>query len=123
MAALFAFLTPGARDAGDPLVSVKTTAAWLRELPSLDVVARQQLVMRDRPRCAVHKWSQGDFHFSDRLPQDFFRIFALVDQIVEIGANQRRNTFHESHDFLQSSPRLFHREFWLIRRRCDCRFV
>ncbi len=46
MGAMFAFLSSAPRDAGDPIVSVKVAAAWLRELPSLDLVARQQHVLR-----------------------------------------------------------------------------
>ena len=46
MGAMFAFLSPAVRDTADPIVSVKSAATWLRQLPSLDVVARQQLVLR-----------------------------------------------------------------------------
>jgi hypothetical protein len=43
---MFGFLTASAKDLGDPLASPRTTAAWLRELPTLDVIGRQQSVMR-----------------------------------------------------------------------------
>src|SRR4030095_5088120 len=39
--AMFAFLTPGTKEAADPLVSPKAAAAWLRQLPALDVIGRQ----------------------------------------------------------------------------------
>ncbi len=42
---MFGFLTSGAKEITDPLVSVKTTSAWLRQLPPLDVIGRQQHVM------------------------------------------------------------------------------
>jgi len=42
---MFGFLTPGTKDVADPLVSARTVASWLRELPALDVVGRQQRVM------------------------------------------------------------------------------
>lgn len=42
---MFGFLTSGAKEIADPLVSAKTTAAWLRQLPTLDVIGRQQHVM------------------------------------------------------------------------------
>lgn len=42
---MFGFLTSGAKEIADPLVSAKTTAAWLRQLPALDVIGRQQHVM------------------------------------------------------------------------------
>jgi len=42
---MFGFLTPGTKDVADPLASVKSVSSWLRELPALDVVGRQQRVM------------------------------------------------------------------------------
>jgi len=42
---MFGFLTSGAKDIADPLVSAKATGAWLRQLPALDVIGRQQHVM------------------------------------------------------------------------------
>jgi hypothetical protein len=43
---MFGFLTQQARDHPDPLLTAKTASAWLRQLPSLDVIGRQQHVMR-----------------------------------------------------------------------------
>ena len=43
---MFAFLNSGTKEAADPLVSPKIAAAWLRQLPALDVIGRQQQVMR-----------------------------------------------------------------------------
>ena len=43
---MFGFLTPQARDHPDPLLTPKTASAWLRQLPTLDVIGRQQQVMR-----------------------------------------------------------------------------
>ena len=40
MKAMFGFLTPQGKDSGDPLQSAKAAAAWLRELPALDVIGR-----------------------------------------------------------------------------------
>jgi len=42
---MFGFLTSGTREIADPLVSPKVVAAWLRQLPALDVIGRQQQVM------------------------------------------------------------------------------
>jgi cyclic-di-GMP-binding protein len=42
---MFAFLTPQAKDLSDPLQNAKAAAAWLRQLPSLDVIGRQQQVI------------------------------------------------------------------------------
>ena len=46
MKAMFGFLTPHGKDAADPLQSSKAAAAWLRQLPALDVIGRQQHVIR-----------------------------------------------------------------------------
>src|SRR5512139_3619427 len=43
---MFGFLTQQARDHPDPLLTPKTASAWLRQLPTLDVIGRQQHVMR-----------------------------------------------------------------------------
>jgi hypothetical protein len=43
---MFGFLTPQTKDEVDPLVSARTMSAWLRHLPTQDVIARQQSVMR-----------------------------------------------------------------------------
>ncbi|MBS0320323.1 MAG: hypothetical protein JSR18_07280 [Proteobacteria bacterium] len=43
---MFGFLTSSTRDAADPLVSPKVAAAWLRQLPALDVIGRQQHTIR-----------------------------------------------------------------------------
>ena len=42
---MFEFLTSG-KDTTDPLVSAKAVAVWLRQLPALDVIGRQQHVMK-----------------------------------------------------------------------------
>ena len=43
---MFGFLNPAAKDTSDPLVNARTTAVWLKQLPALDVIGRQQHVMR-----------------------------------------------------------------------------
>jgi hypothetical protein len=43
---MFGFLTSGAKEITDPLASAKSVASWLRQLPALDVIGRQQHVMR-----------------------------------------------------------------------------
>ena len=42
---MFEFLTTS-KDTTDPLASAKSVSAWLRQLPALDVIGRQQHVMR-----------------------------------------------------------------------------
>jgi hypothetical protein len=46
MKAMFGFLTPQGKESTDPLQNAKTAAAWLRQLPALDVIGRQQHVIR-----------------------------------------------------------------------------
>jgi len=43
---MFDFLSSGTKDAADPLLTAKSAAVWLRQLPALDVLGRQQQVMR-----------------------------------------------------------------------------
>ena len=43
---MFGFLTSHAKDAADPLASARSAALWLKQLPALDVIGRQQQVMR-----------------------------------------------------------------------------
>ena len=40
MKAMLGFLTPLAKDAADPLQNAKSAAAWLRQLPALDVIGK-----------------------------------------------------------------------------------
>jgi cyclic-di-GMP-binding protein len=91
---MFGFLNPGVRDAGDPVVSVKTTAAWLGELPSLDIVARQQLVLR-----AFEGMRQS------RRPIDFARAQALQYADAALGAD-RRQLFRQYVESLESAPKV-----------------
>ena len=43
---MFGFLTQSTKDQADPLQSQKSATVWLRQLPALDVIGRQQHVMR-----------------------------------------------------------------------------
>ena len=43
---MFGFLTLQGKDIGDPLQSAKAAGAWLRQLPALDVIGRQQHVIQ-----------------------------------------------------------------------------
>ena len=72
---MFGFLNPSVRDASDPVVSPQSAAAWLREMPSLDIVARQQLVLR-----AFEGMRQS------RRPVDFARAHAMQYVHAALGA-------------------------------------
>ena len=78
----------------DSIVSVKSTAAWLRELPSLDVVARQQLVMR-----------AFDAMRQSRRPMDLSRAHALQYLDAALGAD-RRQLFRQYVESLESAPKV-----------------
>ncbi len=94
---MFGFLTPSTRDATDPIVSAKSAAGWLRELPSLDVVARQQLVLR-----ALDSMRQS------RRPVDFARAQALQYADAALAAD-RRQLFRQYVDSIDSAPKVSER--------------
>ena len=97
MGAMFAFLAPGARDTGDPLTSVRSVTAWLRELPSLDIVARQALVLR-----------AFDAMRQSRRPIDFARAQAVEYLDAALGAD-RRQLFRQYVESLESAPKVSER--------------
>jgi hypothetical protein len=94
---MFGFLNPRVRDASDPVVSPKAAAAWLREMPSLDIVARQQLVAR-----ALEGMRQS------RRPVDFSRAHALQYLDAALGAD-RRQLFKQYVESLESKPKVSER--------------
>ena len=100
---MFAFLAANSRDTADPIVSVKAAAAWLRELPSLDVVARQQLVLR-----------AFDVMRQSRRPVDLSRAQALQYMDAALGAD-RRQLFRQYVESLDTAPkvadRIWHASF------------
>ena len=94
---MFGFLNPSVRDAGDPMVSAKAAAAWLHELPSLDIVARQQLVLR-----AFEGMRQS------RRPIDFARSLALQYTDAALGVD-RRQLFKQYVESLDTTPKVAER--------------
>jgi len=94
---MFAFLNPSVRDATDPIISAKAASAWLRELPSLDIVARQQMVLR-----AFEGMRQS------RRPVDFTRAHALQYVDAALGAD-RRQLFKQYVESLESAPKVSER--------------
>ena len=94
MKAMLGFLTPQAKEAADPLQSAKSAAAWLRQLPALDVVGRQQHVIRAldlirKGQCAV----------------DLNRIAAIEFVDAALGAD-RRQLIKQYIENAESSPKL-----------------
>jgi cyclic-di-GMP-binding protein len=91
---MFGFLTPGTKDAADPLVSAKSAAAWLRQLPAQDVIGRQQEVMR-----------AFDGMRQSRKPVDLARVQAIEYLDAALGADRRQliKQYVENHD---SAPKL-----------------
>jgi hypothetical protein len=95
--AMFAFLSPATRETADPIVSVKSVAGWLRQLPSLDVVARQQLVLR-----AFDEMRQS------RRPVDVARAEALLHADAAL-AGDRRQLFKHYVESLETAPKVSER--------------
>jgi hypothetical protein len=91
---MFAFLSPVSRDTADPIVSVKSVQTWLKQLPSLDVLARQQLVLR-----AFDEMRQS------RRPSDIARAEALQYADAALGAD-RRQLFKQYVESLESAPKV-----------------
>ncbi|MDQ2963797.1 MAG: hypothetical protein M3R31_11670 [Pseudomonadota bacterium] len=79
MRAMLGFLTPQAKGVADPLQNAKSAAAWLRELPALDVVGRQQHVIR-----ALDTMRKG------RYTIDLNRIAAIEFVDAALGADRRQ---------------------------------
>src|SRR6202163_992395 len=77
--AMFAFLTPQSKDLSDPLQNAKAAATWLRQLPSLDVIGRQQQVISVLD--AMRK--------TQRVP-DLNRIAAIQFVDAALGADRRQ---------------------------------
>ncbi|MEO8537067.1 MAG: hypothetical protein ABI533_06030 [Betaproteobacteria bacterium] len=94
---MFGFLNPSVRDTSDPVVSAKCAAAWLRELPSLDIVARQKIVLR-----ALESMRQS------RRPVDFARAHALQYVDAALGAD-RRQLFKQYVESLETTPKVSER--------------
>ena len=79
MKPMFGFLTPQGKDSPDPLQNAKTAAAWLRQLPALDVVGRQQHVIRALD--AMKKAQRG---------ADINRVAAVQFVDAALGADRRQ---------------------------------
>ncbi|HEV2219135.1 MAG TPA: hypothetical protein VGV08_01130 [Casimicrobiaceae bacterium] len=94
---MFAFLTPGVRGGADPMASAKSAAAWLTDLPSLDIVARQQLVLR-----AFDGMRQSP------RPFDAARVQALLHVDAALGGD-RRKLFKQYVETLDSTPKVAER--------------
>src|ERR1700681_3422029 len=92
--AMFAFLTPQAKDSSDPLQNAKAAATWLRQLPSLDVIGRQQQVIAVLD--AMRK--------AQRAP-DLNRINAIQFVDAALGAD-RRQLIKQYIENSESAPKL-----------------
>ena len=76
---MFGFLTPQAKDEPDPLQNSKAVSAWLRHLPTLDVMARQHHVM-----------GTFDGMRQSRRPIDINRVAAIQFLDTALGADRRQ---------------------------------
>jgi hypothetical protein len=75
---MFEFLTAG-KDTTDPLVSAKAVSVWLGQLPALDVIGRQQHVMK-----------AFDAMRQSRKPVDPVRLQAVQFLDAALGADRRQ---------------------------------
>jgi len=92
MKAMLGFLTPQINVA-DPLQNAKSAAAWLRELPALDVIGRQQHVVRALE--ASRKSATMDLH----------RVGAIQFVDAALGAD-RRQLIKQYIENAETSPKL-----------------
>jgi len=92
MKAMLGFLTPQVNVA-DPLQSAKSAAAWLRQLPALDVIGRQQHVVRALE--TIRKGSAMDLH----------RVGAIEFVDAALGAD-RRQLIKQYIENAETSPKL-----------------
>ncbi len=76
---MFGFLTQSTKDQADPLQSQKAASAWLRQLPALDVIGRQQHVMR-----------AFDGMRASRREADLNRVAAVEYLDAALGADRRQ---------------------------------
>jgi hypothetical protein len=91
---MFGFLSPQGRETADPLQSAKSAAAWLRQLPALDVIGRQQHVIRALD--AVRKTHR-------ELDQNRVAAIQFVD--AALGAD-RRQLIKQYIENAEASPKL-----------------
>ena len=104
---MFGFLTPQARDHPDPLLTPKTASGWLRQLPTLDVIGRQQHVMR-----------AFDGMRQTRKPIDLNRIAAVEFLDSALGAD-RRQLIKQYVENVDTSTRLAERIWQALQEMCQ----
>ena len=94
MKAMFAFLTPHAKESADPLQNAKAAANWLQQLPALDVIGRQQ-----------HVLDALDGMRKSQRPLDLNRINAIEYVDAALGAD-RRQLIKQYIENAEASPKL-----------------
>ena len=104
---MFGFLTQQARDNPDPLLTPKTASGWLRQLPTLDVIGRQQHVMR-----AFDGMRQA------RKPADLNRVAAVEFLDSALGAD-RRQLIKQYVENVDTSARLAERLWQALQEMCQ----
>ncbi len=104
---MFGFLTQQARDHPDPLLTPKSASAWLRQLPSLDVIGRQQHVMR-----------AFDGMRQSRRPADPNRVAAIEFLDSALGADRRQLT-KQYVENVDVSARLAERIWQALQEMCQ----
>ncbi len=97
MKAMFGLLTPQVKDSADPLQNAKAAAAWLRQLPALDVIGRQQHVIR----------VLDDMRKQQR-PVDLNRVAGIEFVDAALGADRRQRS-QQYIENAEASPKLAER--------------
>src|SRR5215471_3788691 len=97
MKAMLGRLTPQSKDASDPLATAKSASTWLRQLPALDVIGRQQQVTD-----ALDAMRKAHPSF------DIARINAIQFVDAALGAD-RRQLIKQYIENAESSPKLAER--------------
>ena len=104
---MFGFLTQQARYHPDPLLTPKTASGWLRQLPTLDVIGRQQHVMR-----AFDGMRQA------RKAADLNRVAAVEFLDSALGAD-RRQLIKQYVENVDTSARLAERLWQALQEMCQ----
>jgi len=96
---MFGFLTPQAKDDPDPLLSPRTVSAWLRHLPTQDVIAREHSVMG-----AIDGMRQSG------RPVDLNRV-AAIQFLDSALAADRRQLIRQFVENIERTPRIADRSW------------
>ena len=103
---MFSFLSPRPRDSGDPLTSVRAATAWLRELPTQDVVMRCDVARRaleqSRQLQPDVARAQALLHTDAALRAGCHRLLRQYVESVETASNASPQLWQSGFDITQA---------------------